>query len=801
LAFGLVLVAVVAAVSAPTAGTARPIARAAACDALGEADNYAIFSHENVTVPSGISMNGRIAAAGDVTLASGATISGSPSPAVIAGRDFIAGKSGGGGTVNGGVRYGRNKDVASNFTINGGLNQGASGIDFDEEFNDLALLSDAWAKLTPTPGAQAILQYGALDFHGYSTGLNVFNITAADQSSLVQGINITLDKGAQPGSTAPATVLINITTATPLEANASYLNLNGVSADRLIWNLPQAPSITFTRQVGWKGLILAPNASVSAANGAQLMGQLIAKDVPAGAWTLTGQAQTVCPPAPEPPPEPDRTLDLEPLCVDPFGNLAMRVANTGTRDREVDWRDIGTNKRDFGSFVAQDGRYEYFNVRGGDGDSRILMVADPDSSDPVTFDAVRGTDQRCGGKITITKQTVGPAPPGPWTVQIKGVDTDGVGTLTRSAQLAAGQSVVFDALGGYQSGSAAFGGVVGGITYAITEPDPLGGIAEISPPNPIHILGFSDQREQNELVTITNTYADSGGGGDGGDGGGQPIPPPDVPDPPPGPDLIPGQPGAPNADLVVTHTITPARARVGDTVRVTTQVRNAGAIPAVGVVARELPQFRRLQANRVARVESATLSAAGSCNSRRPLRCSLGTMAPGARVVIRVRAVVLVAAQLQSVVMASSQTPESNTTNNLDLAAVTVSEAAPHLRVGISAPPSGRVGAGLDYRVRVTGTGSNGARTVRLCAPRASTLTEVRAPGTFAVRRARCQDIPRLPRGRTVSFVVSGVPAAAGSLSLLATATAIDLPGVARATAQVPISGPLACGSALRLRC
>jgi hypothetical protein len=59
-----------------------------------------------------------------------------------------------------------------------------------------------------------------------------------------------------------------------------------------------------------------------------------------------------------------------------------------------------------------------------------------------------------------------------------------------------------------------------------------------------------------------------------------------------------------------------------------------------------------------------------------------------------------------------------------------------------------------------------------------------------------------LPRGRTVSFVVSGVPAAAGQLNLAATATAIDLPGVARATARVPITGPPACGSAAgRLRC
>jgi hypothetical protein len=68
--------------------------------------------------------------------------------------------------------------------------------------------------------------------------------------------------------------------------------------------------------------------------------------------------------------------------------------------------------------------------------------------------------------------------------------------------------------------------------------------------------------------------------------------------------------------------------------------------------------------------------------------------------VLRTRAVMLVAAPLQSVVMASSQTPESNTTNNIDVAPVAVSEAAPHLRVGVSAPPTGRVGAGLDYRVK-----------------------------------------------------------------------------------------------------
>jgi hypothetical protein len=232
-----------------------------------------------------------------------------------------------------------------------------------------------------------------------------------------------------------------------------------------------------------------------------------------------------------------------------------------------------------------------------------------------------------------------------------------------------------------------------------------------------------------------------------------------------------------------------------------TRVRNAGPRAATGVVLRELPQYRALEASRVARIVSVSASA-GRCTSVRPVRCELGTLASGAEVTIRTRARLLVAAALQSVVLASSQTPESNTTNNTGVAPVLVHERAPHLRVGISAPPSGRVGVGLRYRVRATGTGEHGARFVRLCAPPAATLTEVHADGTFAHRGGRCRDIRELPSGRTVSFEVSAVPAAGGQLHLRATATAVDLAGRARATAQVPIAGPAACGSAVsRLRC
>src|SRR3954447_21169232 len=755
LACGLALAAAVATVSAPPSGTARPIARAAACDPLGVAGSFGILAHANVTVPNsgGTSIHGRIAAGGDVTISGGVFVgpaTGDATPTVIAGRDFVAGKdTSNGGTVDGGVLYGR-KAVVGAFTVNGGLNQGNPPFDFDDEFRSLALLSDTWAKETQTPGAQVTLAYGALTFTGTATGLNVFNIDASLLAGATNGIVINLPAGSP-------SALINVSGAVPVTASPQYMNLSGgAGARRLIWNLPQVTGLTVTHGVAWKGLILAPNASITGQNRPQLDGQIIARDVPGGEWVISKGELSTCPPGPTPAPEPDASLVLEALCVDPFGNLAMRVANVGTGDRTVHWDDLGTGKTDLGDFAPQHGRYQYFNVRDGDAASRIRMVADS-----VTFAAVPGTGQRCGGRITITKQTVGDAPPGPWTVELTGVDSDGVGVKTRRAQLGAGVPVVFDALGGYQPGSAAFGKVVGGISYTISEPDPLGGIAEISA-NPVQILGFSDpEHAQNEPVTVTNPYPEPGGGGEPVPPiePGQPTLPPGAPDPPPGPVLDGGHPGAPNADLVVTHSIRPAQVRVGGTVLTLTRVRNAGPRAATGVVLRELPQYRALEASRVARIVSVSASA-GRCTSARPVRCELGTLRSGAEVTVRSRARLLVAAALQSVVLASSQTPESNTTNNTGVAPVLVHERAPHLRVGISAPPSGRVGVGLRYRVHVTGTREHGARFVRLCAPGAATLTEVHAHGTFAHRGGRCRDIRELPSGRTVSFEVSAVPAA-----------------------------------------
>ena len=144
----------------------------------------------------------------------------------------------------------------------------------------------------------------------------------------------------------------------------------------------------------------------------------------------------------------------------------------------------------------------------------------------------------------------------------------------------------------------------------------------------------------------------------------QPTVPDGAPDPPPGPDLVPAQPGGPAADLVVTHTVSPRRIVLGQTVETVTRVRNPARWPRSVWSCASSRSIRRRIAARVARVLSVSATA-GSCRAPRPVRCELGTLQPGQTVVIRSRAQPLVTGPLQTVVFASSETPERNTTNNL----------------------------------------------------------------------------------------------------------------------------------------
>jgi len=334
------LVATAAAMGSPTEPrrAARIAAAQAGCGSLGAAADFTVFSDGvfDASKGSGTSVSGRIAAAGDVTLdaISVGPAPGDGPPTVVTGANFHGGRPGGsGGTLNGGVRARGTIDQAPNFTINGTQEpHTAPGFSFADEFAALAALSDLWGSQPATPGATAALNIysHALELHGPADGLNVFHVGAADLAAAA-GIVITLDK---PGATA----LIDVSTDTVLTVSAQYLNLSAnVSADRLVWNLPLASGLNVTHGIAFKGLILAPHATVTSAGHPQLDGQLIAADVPGSEWVLRRAAFSGCLPAPTPP---DTTLTLGPRCIDGAGNLTMRLRNTGDHVRDVRWDDL-----------------------------------------------------------------------------------------------------------------------------------------------------------------------------------------------------------------------------------------------------------------------------------------------------------------------------------------------------------------------------------------------------------------------------------------------------------------------------
>ncbi len=261
---------------------------------MGNASDFAVFSdgEVNFSETRGTSVVGRIGAAGHVTLddISVTPAAGDVAPTVITGGDFTAGRTaGGGGSLHGGVRYAGSYDVAPNFTVTGTVEHAQPPFSFDSEFSALRQQSSTWGAIHQTPGATVSLnQYShALELTGTADGLNVFTVSASDLTAAA-GIVIDL---TQPGASG----LINITTNTALTINPSYMNLSGsASPANLVWNLPSAPGLDVTTGVAWKGLILAPQATVRAANGPQLQGELIAQTIPGGDWVLQHVRFTGC---------------------------------------------------------------------------------------------------------------------------------------------------------------------------------------------------------------------------------------------------------------------------------------------------------------------------------------------------------------------------------------------------------------------------------------------------------------------------------------------------------------------------
>jgi hypothetical protein len=484
-------------------------------------------------------------------------------------------------------------------------------------------------------------------------------------------------------------------------------------------------------------------------------GSVVAHDLAINGITLEHRAFSGCLP-----PKPAETLQLASVCTDRFTHRStMRLRNSGASAREATWSD-GNGQSD-NITVPADNDY-FFDVLGGDVVHHIVVTS---GSTTLTQDT---SIRACAGTIVVHKVVtgLGTPRPGPWRIVITGTN----GT-SASVNLGDGQSASVRVDGGaFRTGAFPIGARKGGYQYYISEPDPLGAAVSISR-NPVTILDGPPRRH----VTVGNDYEETPE---------PPIPqppdptlPPDAPKPPPAPDLITSPSLAAGADLVVSERITPRTLTVDDVVSVTARVRNRGPMTAEGTVVREIPQLDPNHPNQVAQILGvrSTVRAAAPCTSARPLRCGGNALPVGGEIVVRVRARVLVAGVLKSVIEATSETPDPNASNNFAATGLLVAQVTPVVRVAIRSPAVTGVGVPVSYRVVARGAGADGARFVRLCHRPAPRLLVTSAPGTFRSRGRLCRDVRRLRKGQQAGFSVHAIAsarAAGRTLRLRATANA-----------------------------
>ena len=192
----------------------------------------------------------------------------------------------GGQVNNGSVRYGGSLISSPTLALGGATIAQATPINFAAAETDLKAKSTFWATLATT-GTVNSNGFGQIDLTGTSSGLNVFNVTAAEiQQSLPNTfLNVNIDVPA--GST----VLINVSGSltsmpqTTVSYNGSQIstgtttgNFQSAPQSTILWNLPSSTTAFTMNGVGFQGSILAPWADISSGGG-EMNGTLIAKSI------------------------------------------------------------------------------------------------------------------------------------------------------------------------------------------------------------------------------------------------------------------------------------------------------------------------------------------------------------------------------------------------------------------------------------------------------------------------------------------------------------------------------------------
>ncbi|ADB48840.1 choice-of-anchor A family protein [Conexibacter woesei] len=760
---GLVALLLLVATTSGQGGSPAPTP----CQDLGPvAPDFGVFLRTAYSA-SNTQLEGRLAVGGSANLSNWSAGTALPPDSArldaIVGGDLSVANS---RLPNGSATYGRTL-VGTLPTPNGTLRRAPPPFSIGSAMTELEVRSVALGQIAPN-GTVSGPAAGTLLMSGSDPDRNVFTLAATTMQS-AQRIEISVP----PGST----VLVNVTGSTYSTVQDAQLASveTAAGAGRTLWNFPNANALQIGPGVAWQGTLLAPFAGIRLPPRGSVTGQVIGRSL-VQAGTIGGRFDGCV----TPPVRPSAPLSLTSLCVDPIADtVALRLRNETADTRDVEWEDRSSAQQ--GSFTVGP-RHDYvFLVAQGTAPHDIVARAGDATAE------VRTTTRRCQGAIVLRKLVTGTGAPadGRWRI-----DVSGDNGVSRDVTLAAGGRATLRLPGRIADGEVPLGVLPGGVQYTITEPDPQGAASTTIDYAPVTILDGDVER-----VTIVNDYVTA--------------PPPPPPPPPPGdsgflpiePVLPPGTPlGRPGpgivvapgaADLAIDERIAPSRIVRNGVVTVVVRVRNAGRVPAVGTVAREIPQLDPLNPNRTARVLSVSSSGGApdttACSRRRPVRCELGTLQPGQDVVVRVAARVLAAHPLRSVVMVSSPTPDTNATNNFDHAHLRVLLPPPRVAAAIAAPRSVRAGAPLSYRVSAIGTGRRGARFVRFCHRPPAGLLVSSAPGAIRRGDLLCRDVSALGRGQRSSFVVRAVAAASAAGRRLRLGVTALAPGAPPSRTSTPL--------------
>ena len=175
----------------------------------------------------------------------------------------------------------------SGVNFNGGAGTGylaSNPVDFATAFTQLRALSSTWGAATATGTVTSGTLGGnpGLVFTGADPSLNVFDLTSAQVADIAAGKHIGYDV---PSS---ATTIVNVPGAAVSITGQAWIrngsswnqvadgNTKGVY-DGILWNFPEATSLTFDYGSAWVGHLLAPNAAVGVTGGGHTIGQVIAK--------------------------------------------------------------------------------------------------------------------------------------------------------------------------------------------------------------------------------------------------------------------------------------------------------------------------------------------------------------------------------------------------------------------------------------------------------------------------------------------------------------------------------------------